>query len=140
MSAGRICTRVIHTADGDETVRAAAARMDREGVGTLVVVDDALRPIGIVTDRDVVVRCVSPGLDPDRASVSEIMSVPVSSVFEDTPIESALRMMAGSRARRSVVVNRAGALVGVLALDDVLELLAEEVEAIGELVRVQAVE
>jgi CBS domain-containing protein len=129
---------VIHTADPEETVRAAAARMDREEVGTLVVVDDALRPTGIVTDRDVAVRCVGKGLDPDRTSVAEIMSMPVSSVYEDTPIESALRMMAGSRARRSVVVNRAGALVGVLALDDVLELLAEEAEAIGDLVRVQA--
>jgi CBS domain-containing protein len=112
--------------------------MDRKGVGTLVVVDDALRPVGMLTDRDVAVRCVGQGLDPDLALVSEVMSAPVSSVFEDTPIESALRLMAGSRARRSVVVDRTGALVGVLALDDVLELLAEEAHAIGDLVRAQA--
>jgi CBS domain-containing protein len=138
MSAGRICTRVIHTADPEETIRVAATRMDRKGVGTLVVVDDALRPVGMLTDRDVAVRCVGQGLDPDLALVSEVMSAPVSSVFEDTPIESALRLMAGSRARRSVVVDRTGALVGVLALDDVLELLAEEAHAIGDLVRAQA--
>jgi CBS domain-containing protein len=138
MSVGRICTRVVHTAEPDETVRAAAVRMDRENVGSLVVVDDSLRPIGILTDRDVAVRCVSQGVDPDRALVAEVMSVPVSTVLEGAPIESAIRMMAGSRARRSVVVNGAGALVGVLALDDVLELLAEEVEAIGELVRAQS--
>lgn len=138
MSAGRICTRVTQTAAPEETIREAAARMDQEGVGTLVVLDDARRPIGILTDRDVAVRCVARSLDADATRVSQLMSVPVSSVHEDTPIESALRMMAGAKARRSLVVDSDGALVGVLALDDVLELLAEEAEAIGNLIRVQA--
>jgi CBS domain-containing protein len=111
--------------------------MERERVGNLVVVDEEKRPLGILTDRDVAVRCVANDLDPDGTPVSEVMTVPVSSVFEDTPIESALRLMAGTRARRSIVVNRDGALVGVLALDDVLDLLAEEAEAIGDLVRAQ---
>lgn len=138
MSAGRICTRVTHTAVPDETVRAAATRMDREGVGTLVVVDGASRPVGIVTDRDLAVRCVGRGLDPDESRVSTVMSAPVSSVHEDTPIESALRTMAGARIRRCPVIGTDGTLVGLLALDDVLDLLAEEVEAIGALVRMQA--
>jgi CBS domain-containing protein len=138
MSTGRICTRVVYTAAPDETVRAAAARMDQKGVGTLVVLDPARRLVGIVTDRDVAARCVGRGLDPDAALVSMVMSAPVSSVHPDTPIETALRMMAGARIRRCPVVDSEGALVGLLSLDDVLDLLAEEVEAVGALVRVQA--
>ncbi len=102
-----------------------------------MVLDEERRPIGVLTDRDVAVRCVSRGLDAEAATVSEVMSVPTSSVHEDTPIESALRLMAGARTRRSLVVDSDGRLVGVLALDDVLELLAEEAEAIGELIRTQ---
>jgi CBS domain-containing protein len=138
MSVGRICTRVVHTAEPHESVRTAAGRMERNGVGTLVVIDEGKRPLGILTDRDVAVRCVAGRLDPDSTPISEIMSAPVASVSDDTSIESALRLMAGARSRRSVVVNRDGALVGLLALDDVLDLLAEEAEAIGDLVRAQS--
>ena len=53
MSVGRICTRVTHTAAGDESVRQAARRMAEHHVGTVVVVDEASRPIGMRTDRDI---------------------------------------------------------------------------------------
>jgi CBS domain-containing protein len=138
MYAGEICTRVTHTAAPDETVRAAAARMEQCGVGTLVVVGHDAAPIGIVTDRDIAVRCVAPGLDPNQARVADIMAFPPRSVREDTPIDVALRTMAGMHVRRCPVVDREGSLVGLLSLDDVLDLLAEEVGTIGTLVRAQA--
>lgn len=138
MSAGRICSRVAYTATPEESVTEAAERMEQQRVGTLVVLDDDKRPIGILTDRDVAIRCVARKLDPDDTTVSQVMTVPVSSVSEDTPIESALRTMAGSKVRRSLVVDSDGRLVGLLALDDVLELLVEEAGAIGDLIRAQA--
>jgi CBS domain-containing protein len=134
MSVGTICTRVTHTATPDETVRTAAARMNERGVGTLVVVSESRRPIGIVTDRDIAVRCVAAGLDPDEARVSAIMSDPVRSVNEYTPIDAALRKMAGLHVRRCPVVDHTGVLVGILAVDDVLDLLAEEMTAVGSVV------
>jgi CBS domain-containing protein len=134
MSVGTICTRVTHTAAPDETVRTAATRMNEGGVGTLVVIDEERRPIGMVTDRDIAMRCVAAGLDPDESKISEIMSDPVRSVYEFTPIDAALRKMAGFHVRRSPVVDHTGALVGILAVDDVLDLLAEELDAVGSLV------
>jgi CBS domain-containing protein len=125
---------VTHTATPDETVRAVAARMNERDVGTLVVVGEGRRPIGIVTDRDVAVRCVAAGLDPEETRVSAIMSEPVRSVYEYTPIDAALRKMAGMHVRRCPVVDHVGALVGILAVDDVLDLLAEEMSAVGSLV------
>jgi CBS domain-containing protein len=103
-------------------------------VGTVVVVGDAKRPAGILTDRDVALRCVAEGRDPDVTTVGDLMTRPAACVEESTPIESALARMAGAHARRLVVVDDDGGLVGILALDDVLELLAEEAATIGRLV------
>jgi CBS domain-containing protein len=111
--------------------------MAEHGVGTVVVVDGARRPIGMLTDRDIAVRVVAPGLDPNQATIGEVMSKPVHSVVEETSIESAIRGMAGATVRHAVVTDAKGKLVGILALDDLLDLLAEEVEAVGALVRSQ---
>ncbi len=138
MSAGRICTRVTYTASRAERARDAAVRMQDHGIGTLAVVDRDNRPVGIVTDRDLAIRCVAGGLDPERTSLDEIMSSPVCSVAEDTPIESALATMAAAEVRRAVVIDVEGSLVGILALDDILELLIEETQSIGALLRAQA--
>ncbi len=95
-------------------------------------------PVGMVTDRDLVLRCVAERLDPDQTSLRDIMSSPICSVIEDTPIESALATMAAAEVRRAVVIDSEGTLVGILALDDILELLIEETQAIGALLRGQA--
>ncbi|MEN8161390.1 MAG: CBS domain-containing protein, partial [Myxococcota bacterium] len=87
------------------------------------------------TDRDVALRCVAQARDPDTTPVGSVMSAPVTSVHESAPIESALERMAGAQARRLVVVDDEGRLVGILALDDVLELLAEEFTSVGRLLQ-----
>jgi len=135
MSAGRICVRTVHVAAPDESVREAALRMREADVGALIVVNDERSPIGIVTDRDIALRCVAERRDPDATPVAALMTAPVHSIAEATPIEEALRRMAGLAARRLAVTDAAGHLVGILALDDVLELLVEEAEAIGRLLR-----
>ena len=133
MSAGAICVRSVQVASPDETVRAVAERMAAAGVGTVVVLDSDQRPAGILTDRDVALRCVAARRDPDTTAVRDVMSAPVACIHESTPIESALSRMTGVRARRLAVVDDEERLVGVLALDDVLELLAAEVTTIGKL-------
>ena len=133
MSVGKICVRAVHTASPDETVLEAARRMAREKTGTLVVLDLERLPIGILSDRDVMVRCVAEGKDPAAVLVSELMSTPVASVRETMPIEEALAQMATCRVRRVPVVDDDDRMVGILAVDDVIELLVEEAGAIGRL-------
>lgn len=133
MSVGKICVRTVWTATPEESVREAARRMTLEEIGTLVVLDEERRPLGIVTDRDVTVRCVGEGLDPDRTDVGSIMTAPVSTVQEDTPIEEAAARMAGWGVRRLPVVDAEERLVGLLSIDDLLELLAEEQQSVGRL-------
>jgi CBS domain-containing protein len=138
MSVGRICCREVNLAGPDESVRAAAQRMGKTGVGTLIVLDARRRPIGIVTDRDLVVRVTAAGKDPVATPVGKVMTRDPKLVDEGSSIESALAMMRTAGVRRLPVVDRRGTLVGVLSLDDVLELLAEEVAQIGGVLGRQA--
>jgi CBS domain-containing protein len=133
MTVGRICVRQVLVAAPDESVREAARRMQKADVGALVVVDSEQRPLGVLTDRDVALRCVADGRDPERTTISALMTAPAVCVQETTPIEDALSRMLAIPARRLVVTDDAGLLVGILALDDVAELLAEESGQIGRL-------
>jgi CBS domain-containing protein len=92
-------------------------------------------PLGVLTDRDIALRCVAPGLSPDSTAISDVMTKPIACVHEAMPIETALSQMAGAQVRRLAVTDDEDQLVGILALDDILELLAEEAETIGRLIR-----
>lgn len=139
MSVGRICSRVVATTRPEETVQAAAKRMAEHGVGTLVVVrgDGDSRPIGILTDRDIAVRCVAERLDCSKTPVEQVMTHPVRSVHEDMPIEHGILRMSEASARRLVVTGDKDELVGLLSLDDVLDLLIGEVKPLSALLERQ---
>jgi CBS domain-containing protein len=135
MSIGQICVREVDLAEPDETVNIAAQRMHSRNVGTLVVLDKESRPVGILTDRDLAIRVVGQGLDPMRTFVRAVMTRAPDSVHEDTSIESAISHMRAGPYRRLPVVDRDGKLVGLVSLDDILDLLSEEIAEIGQLVR-----
>lgn len=135
MSAGKLCSRDVVAADSGEKVRIAARRMAEHNVGTVVVVDEDRRPTGMVTDRDIAIRCVAEQRDPDGTTVWDVMTQPVHVIREDLPIDEALSKMAVAGNRRLPVVDDEGRLAGLLALDDVLDLLTEEAGMIGALLR-----
>lgn len=138
MSVGRICSRVVATATAEETVRVAARRMVRNDVGALVVVQGGTRrPVGLLTDRDIAVRCVAADLDPEQTPIGSVMSAPPQAVDADTPIEEAVERMAGSAIRRLVVTGEDGRLEGLVSLDDVLRLRVGEAGSIGRLLEAQ---
>jgi CBS domain-containing protein len=122
----------------EETLRDAARRMSQHNVGTLVVVDAEFHPTGILTDRDITLRCVAPGKDPDKLHIAEAMTTPARSVFENTAIDDALGIMKRAGVRRLPVTDAQGVLVGLVALDDVLDLIADETSEIGSLLRREA--
>ncbi|MFN8544237.1 MAG: CBS domain-containing protein [Candidatus Binatia bacterium] len=138
MSVGRICIREVDTASPQENVLDVARRMRDRQVGTVVIVDDQGRPMGLLSDRDVTVRIVAAGRDAIRTPVEEAMTPMPTVVLEDTPIEAALGHMRTGRMRRLPVVNGAGKLLGIVTLDDVIGLLVEEFALIGGLLRREA--
>jgi CBS domain-containing protein len=117
----------------DESVSAAARRMADRGVGTLVVLNSAGAPAGLVTDRDLVLRVLAASRDADETKVAEVMTLEPRSVREDNSIEGAIALMRAGGFRRLPVVDGDGRLVGIVSLDDVLALLAEESAQIGAL-------
>jgi predicted transcriptional regulator len=93
--------------------------MEEEDVGSLPVVDEAMRLIGIFTDRDVAVRVVGHGLDSDTTIVGEVASRDVVALTPDDDLDEALRLMARQQVRRVPIVVRENQLVGMLAQADV---------------------
>jgi CBS domain-containing protein len=102
-------------------------------VGTVVVVGEGNKPVGMVTDRDIVLRCVATGVDPETAQVESIMSKPVQIIEEHQSVEGAIARMGRFGGRRLVVTSETGQLAGVFSLDDFLYQRCEEAEAIGRL-------
>jgi len=135
MSVGQFCVRNVVTVPPTITVEAAAACMATEKVGALVVVEDR-KPVGIVTDRDLVVRAVAKHLSPHQTAVHAVMTPRPICVTEDTPLEGAMECMKFYRLRRLVVLNEAQEVVGVMTLDDLLALLAEERQALAAITEV----
>jgi CBS domain-containing protein len=139
MTAGRICTRVLATASPEESIRKAARRMAEYDVGALVVLkeDRATRAVGVLTDRDIVLRCVVEQLDPEKTAVSEIMTKPVFTVRDETPLGEAIAKMAAAGTRRLVVTAEGDRVAGILTLDDILEHMSQQSLAIGKLLQKQ---
>jgi CBS domain-containing protein len=137
MPVGDICVRDVDTVSFDVSALDAAQRMRDQQVGTVVVVDDE-RPVGILTDRDLTVRVLASGLDPKTTRVSEVMTPSPTTVTEEVSIAAALGHMRAGRFRRLPVVGADGRLRGILALDDVLAVVAEEIAEVGPLVRREA--
>lgn len=137
MAIGEICSREVVFVKRDATVRTAARLMREYHVGSLVVADETdgkRRPAGIVTDRDVVVAVVAMGLDPEVIRVGDIMAPGLVSVVEDWSIPDCAELMKHKGIRRLVVTDADGFLAGVVAADDVLSLLAEEISALSSMV------
>jgi CBS domain-containing protein len=138
MTIGRLAIRDVHLVRPEETVVDAARRMRDERVGTLVVLDEDRRPRGIVTDRDLVRRVLCDDRkEPRTTRVEDVMTHAAQTAGEDTPIETALAMMRARHHRRLLVVDGTGRLAGILSLDDLLGLLADEVYRMGDLVAEQ---
>lgn len=137
MAIGEICNREVIVVAQETTIGEAAQLMRQHHVGDVIVVTEEggrRKPAGIVTDRDVVVEVVATGLDPATLTVGDIMVPDLATVPEKTGVFEAIRYMRDQGVRRMPVVGEDGSLIGILALDDLLELLAEELSALARLV------
>jgi CBS domain-containing protein len=135
MSVGSICTREVDLAEPDELVQVAAQRMNSRNVGSLLVLSQDSVPIGLLTDRDLAIRVVGRGLDPMTTTVSEVMTKAPEAIHVDTTIEMAITRMRSGPFRRLPVVDDGGKLIGLISLDNILELLVEEFNDIGKLLQ-----
>ena len=106
------------TASSSQSLTEAAQMMKNEDAGSLPVVD-AGRLVGIVTDRDIVVRAVAEGVDPGMLTVGEIASRRVVAITADQSLDDALALMERYQVRRLPVIERDDEVVGILAQADI---------------------
>jgi len=133
---GQLCNRAVVTVGAGATIAEAATLMREHHVGALVVAEDVAggpAPVGMLTDRDIVVEVVAAGLSPQTIKVGEIVQRAVFSVAEDEGSEDTIRLMAINGVRRMPVVDSAGRLVGIVTLDDILRHLIGSLTALGDL-------
>ena len=129
MTIATLCTRDVVHIESLESVAEAARLMREHHVGSVVIVEhdqSRMRPVGMITDRDIAVGVVALGLDPERTPVVRVMGTGVVSIGGDEGVERALSRMRSEGVRRLPVVDADGALVGIVSADDLIELFAEE--------------
>jgi CBS domain-containing protein len=141
MSVGRICNREVVVVEPTSDAREAARLMRRFHVGDLVIVQAAGAenlPLGILTDRDLVLEVLAAGVDPSTVTVADLVTAELVTVNEEESLLAALELMRDRGIRRLPVVNGAGGLEGLLTMDDLLDLLSEEMADLVALVGRQA--
>ena len=136
MKAGELCNRTVITATTDMSILQAAQLMRDRHVGSLIVVKEnegRTEPVGILTDRDIVIELIAKAVALDDVTVGDIMSFALLKVTEDETVFDTAQRMRSRGVRRVPVVTNTGELAGVIALDDILSLLGEELSMLAKL-------
>lgn len=129
MSVGLFCNRDTAIARRGDSILEAARIMRQWHVGCLIVVeqdDRGVRPVGIVTDRDLVIEVLAANLEPDAVTVGDLIGTELLTAREPDGLWETLRRMQSRGVRRIPVVDADGYLAGILTQDDVLEILVGE--------------
>jgi len=132
-----ICNPDVVVCGPDVSALNAATLMRQHHVGALVVVDEpegSRTPLGIITDRDIVVEVVAAGLDPARTAVNALLRKPVVIAHDGEQAEEVLERMRLHGVRRVPVVDGQERLTGIIALDDVLKLLARHTQLLADII------
>ena len=117
MNIQSIMTDNVRSIHPDEPITAAARLLKRDNIGCLPVCDDSGRVAGIVTDRDIALRCVAAGMDPSRTNVSQIMTAGVCTLSPTDSVDTAAETMRRMQVRRIPVTDN-GKLCGIVSLGD----------------------
>jgi len=136
MLVGNFCSRDVATIEPGASLREAALLMRNRHVGSLIVVDAGRAPVGVLTDRDIVVAVVAvPGARPEGIRVGDVLTREAVVVREDDGVFSAVQTMRQHGVRRLPVVGADGKLCGVLTSDDVVKLVATELGSLSTALR-----
>ena len=137
------CNMNVICCEPDAPVAEVAGLMRRHHVGDVVVIDHQTEgqriPLGIITDRDILVETIALDIEAKLFTASDLMTAPVTTVQEDASLAEAMSIMRGKRIRRLPVVNRAGGLFGMVTSDDLLNLLAAELSMLAGLMVEQTI-
>jgi predicted transcriptional regulator len=133
MFISNVCTNHVQTCTPDASILQVAQQMRRANVGDVVIVEDRNGepvPIGVVTDRDLVIHIMAKNLNPNDISVTSLPLRKLITAYEGEQLEVATQRMRWSGVRRIPLVDSGGALIGIICLDDIVKSLASTLEQV----------
>ena len=131
-----VMSNPVVTMDEDESSNKAAANMDMHDLGAVIVTNKAGKSIGIITERDLVIRVIAKNLKPDTVKAKEIMTTPLVTIEPEATISDAARRMTRLDIRRLGVIYK-GNLVGIISSKDILGVMPELIEIMQERSRIE---
>ena len=137
MSIREYCNREVVIVEKTESLRKAVELMRSYHVGDVIVVEKrngVTEPIGILTDRDIVIEILAEDVDFEKVNIGDVMSYELATIDENTELMEAIKLMRNRGVRRAPVVDAEGSLVGIFTVDDVLALIAEQLVDIAGLI------
>jgi CBS domain-containing protein len=137
MLVGDYCNRDVVTIGKNESIRNAAKLMRKHHVGDVLVVESkngTRIPIGMLTDRDIVVEVIADDVDMDDLWVEDIMSFRLVTSNEKDDLMKTIKRMRINGVRRIPIVNQAGGLVGILSIDDILDVITEQLMDLDQII------
>jgi CBS domain-containing protein len=129
-----VMAKNVKTVKTDDTVHAAVQKMNKFDIGSVIVVSSG-RPIGIITETNIMRRIVEPRMDPATVWVKDIMSSPLTTIDENTPLEEAAKLMVDKKITR-IPVMKGDKLVGLISSTDILKASPTQLGILDELLRV----
>ena len=135
MSVGEFCNREVVVTERTTNIVKVAQIMRQQHVGDVIIVDSTsgvTKPVGIITDRDIVLELIACEVPLHTVTAGDVMSYDLMTAREHDGVWDTIRRMRGAGIRRVPVVNDEGGLEGILAVDDLLELLADELAMLAK--------
>lgn len=129
-----IMSRNVKTVRTDDSVLDAVVKMNKFHIGSVIVTNNG-RPVGIITERNILQRIVEPCLDPHTVKAKDIMSSPLVTVDVNTAVEEAAKIMARRRIKKLPIVKREK-LVGIVSSSDIVRASPTQLGILEELLRI----
>ena len=127
-----VMTKGVRVAEPDSSVREVVAAMNRFNIGSIIVVQDN-KPVGVISERDVLRRVVEPCLSPETIAARQIMTSPVITICESASVAEVVKIMAEKRVRKIPVMKKER-LVGIITYTDILSKVLSMISILGELI------
>ncbi len=133
MSLGNLCRREIVCVNRGTTVKEVAKLMEEKNIGSTIVVQEG-KPVGILTDRDILLRVMNRELDPEKTSVDAVMTKQIVTLRDNIGLFEALQRVKGKGIKRFPIVDAKGNLQGIMTLNDILYLLGKEMADVASII------
>jgi len=133
MSLGNLCRREVVVVNQGTPIKEAVKLMEEKNIGSVIVVGGG-KPIGIATDRDILLRVVNKGLDPEKTPIDKVMTKKIVTLREDMGLFEALEKIKKKGIRRFPIVDTKGKLQGIMTLDDIIYLLGKEMADVASII------